>query len=270
MSKSNLPYLGISSIAWDPNQDQDIAHLLSKAEVKFIDIAPTKYFDWDQLQLYSRVALIRKSWEDEGVSIRGMQSLMFGLPHLNIFDRSRTFEIIEHFKLVTSVAHSLGATKLVFGSPKNRSKGDLSDAEANHRAAGLFEQIASNLVGTNIQLLIEPNPINYGCDFVTSTQEAIDLVSLIGHPNVKAQLDLGTCLYNDEDPIALLKMFEQSIGFIHLSTFELSPLHLAPNKKIHVLIDTYLGDIPMSIEELTKQENRIDEIEKSIMWVRKL
>jgi hypothetical protein len=52
-----------------------------------------------------------------------MQALLFGTTGLNVFGDNKSQEaMLEHLRAVCRIGAGLGATKLVFGSPKNRDR----------------------------------------------------------------------------------------------------------------------------------------------------
>lgn len=266
MNNSNRSKLGISNIGWGIDLDASVAELLSGAGVRFIDIAPTKYFDWQDPNRAAKAKKVRNFWKSHDVSIRGMQSLLFGRPELNIFSESDRQPLLEHFKLVFEIADATGAEKLVFGSPSNRKKGGLPNAEADRRAVDFFLDVSA-LIPKGMTLLIEPNPTDYGCDYVTTTQSAVDLVKYLETPNIKAQLDLGTCIINGENPLEILVESEQLFGYVHLATRGLLPLQLSPNALISDYLAGYKGELECSIEQRASGEPSVAEIKSSIDWI---
>ena len=113
----------VSNIAWTSHDDPAIFALLQKYGVAGIEIAPSKI--WPQWIGASQAsaAEYRKRLADRGFCVPAMQSLLFGIPNLSVFDESSHARFLEHMKLVAEIAEGLGAKVLVFGSPKNRRRG---------------------------------------------------------------------------------------------------------------------------------------------------
>jgi len=267
--KSRLPTgLGVSSLAWNPAEDRDIAGLLQSRGVSYIDLVPTKYLGWDDTSAVQKALQIRREWAEFGISIRGMQSLLFGAGPLNILNPEDWPRLTSHFERVFSVASALGANRLVFGSPNNRKRGAMDLVEAESIAADFFGKLADQARNHACLVLLEPNPMEYGCDFITTTPEAVSLVQKIGHPNLRAQLDLGTCFYNDEQADQILQSSPASIGYIHLATKKLQALQDSPNPHILKLLRVLPKEQPISIEMMAGDELRnLNKVQGALDWV---
>jgi sugar phosphate isomerase/epimerase len=119
------------------------------------------------------------------------------------------------------LAERLGAKALVFGSPKNRVRGSLLTKAAHEIAVDFFRPIGEYAAERGCRVCIEPNPPAYGCDFVTTTPEAIELCRAIDHPGIAINLDLGTIAMNGESPRAVIEAAATLIGHVHISEPEL-------------------------------------------------
>ena len=119
--------LAVSNIAWDTGADDAAASLLSREGVGGIELAPTKWRADAFAAPAQDVAALRKEWEDRGLPIVAMQSLLFGRPELQLLavERKRA-ALFDHLRTVADFAAGVGARCLVFGSPKNRVRGERS------------------------------------------------------------------------------------------------------------------------------------------------
>jgi sugar phosphate isomerase/epimerase len=229
---------------------------------------PTKYFGWDDASAVPKAIQIRGDWAEFGIKIRGMQSLLFGAGPLNILHTDDWPKLTAHFDRVFSVALALGANRLVFGSPNNRKKGPLDSMEAESIATEFFGKLADQARDRACLVLLEPNPMEYGCDFITTTSEAISLVQKVDHPNLMTQLDLGTCLYNDEQADEILQASAASIGYIHLATKRLQALQDEPNPLIVRLLNMLPEGNPISIEMKGGEDlNNLDKVQGALDWI---
>lgn len=211
-----------SNIAWSPEEESIAKKLLVKYGVAGVEVAPARAvkdiynFKNDEALAY------RRYWNDEGISITSMQALLFGGPGGNIFGNSSERKLVEtHLKKVIELASILGAKKLVFGSPKNRLKGELSKSEANASAADFFHSIAIHAVEHDTQLCIEPNPTYYGCDFVNTSDEAFELYGLINHSGFGVHLDAVGMHLSNEDINHQLNKLGEHISHFHISEKDL-------------------------------------------------
>lgn len=217
--------LGISNIAWASDDELNVAGLLTKMGISFVEIAPTK-INPDLSKLSAEVLLAyRQFWEDKNIKVHAMQSLFFGQKELNLFGSTQQrLDFIAHFKRVITVGASLGAKILVFGSPKNRVRGQINLSDAMTQAKDVFGTIANYALSKNICVCIEANPIEYGCDFINTTDEAAQLVNEINCHGFGLHLDIGTMLINGEDIEKNLIKYGSVARHCHLSAPQLIPL----------------------------------------------
>ncbi|RRJ62197.1 sugar phosphate isomerase/epimerase [Paenibacillus oralis] len=210
--------LSISNIAWDSEEDDLVIPLLKKMGITEIEIAPTKF--WKQpLQISdSQIDNLRRDWLNKGFSFVAMQSLLFGQNHLNMFssDDSRQ-EMVHYLSGIISLAGKLGVNSLVFGSPKNRKAGSLSHKKQMDIAIPFFEQLGTLAGQAGVILCIEANPVQYGCDFITNTDEAITLVREVGNPGFRLHLDAGAMALNNEDIYSVIERSMPYLQHFHVS-----------------------------------------------------
>ncbi|RVT90518.1 sugar phosphate isomerase/epimerase family protein [Sphingomonas crocodyli] len=207
--------ISISNIAWDPPEDEAVAEVLRAHGVAHIDVAPGKYFPDPTQASDTAVAEVRGAWADRGVTLYGMQSLLFGTQGFNLFgDDGR---MLDRLKRIGDLAGRLGISFLTFGSPKNRDRGDLSDAEVEAQATTFFRALGDSYADSGVVLCLEPNPVAYACNFMTTTSETAAMVRLIDHPAVRMQLDVGALALNGEAPEDLIAANADIIGHVHAS-----------------------------------------------------
>ncbi len=127
-SGAGIVRLSVSNIAWDIDEDEQVSLLLARAGIDAIDIAPGKYFPDPAKAGDADIAGVRRWWSDKGIEITGMQALLFGTTGLNVFgSRDVQRNLLDHLAAVSHIGAGLGATRLVFGSPKNRDRSGLDD-----------------------------------------------------------------------------------------------------------------------------------------------
>jgi sugar phosphate isomerase/epimerase len=245
--------ISISNIGWNADEDDAIGQLLVELGIRYIDVAPSKYFPAPAEASVTAIARIRRSWEAIGVDIIGMQSLLFGTEGLNIFASADVqLHMLEHLRHVFRIGSGLGATRAVFGSPRNRDRGSLPLRRANEAGAEFFHRLGESARLEGITLCLEPNPECYGANFMTHTESTADVVRLTGHPYVRMQFDTGSIFINKEDPAELLRRHADIIGHVHLSEPGLAPLGTrdSDHASMATLLRRHLGDVPLTIEML--------------------
>jgi D-psicose/D-tagatose/L-ribulose 3-epimerase len=260
--------LAISNIAWDVSEDAAVADLLRRHDVHAVDVAPGKYFPDCASASAADVERVRRWWQERGIEITGMQGLLFGTTGLNLFGPHDVQEaMLRHLGHACRIASGLGARRLVFGSPRNRDRGSLSDEQAAAAASGFFRRLGDAAAAHDVVICLEPNPARYGCNFMTSSAEAAEMVKRTAHPAVLMQLDTGAITANREDPAAVLARSAPLIGHIHASEPGLVPLGEggADHAAIASLLRGAVPDRVVAIEMLVPAgERRLGSIERAL------
>ena len=263
--------ISISNIAWEVEKDESIADILNLNNVDAIDVAPSKYLkDFPAIDINSIIS-IRNWWEKRGIEIIGMQSLLYGVKNIALFESSiyrNNMKIV--LEKVIKIGHLFGAKKLVFGSPKNRLRNDLKQEVINNISSDFFRFVGDISSKYGIIFCIEPNPKEYGCDFINTTSEALELVQRIDHPNIKMQLDTGSLYFSRESINEIIPIASNHIGHIHISEPYLKKI-CSQNLKHSNIRKSLLGinySEPITIEMLTSSaKSSLNEIEESINFV---
>ena len=181
--------LSVSNIAWEQHDDPEILNELRNRGVTGIEVAPTKVWPEWLNATPVHATQYRKKLSAEGFKIPAMQAILFGRPELQIFDPDCHKTFFNHIKILADLAAALDTKVLVFGSPKNRLRGQLSTHEAMKRAADFFHEAAEICHAHDCCIGLEHNPVEYGCDFITNVADARELVKIVDHPGFKLHLD---------------------------------------------------------------------------------
>jgi len=195
--------LAFSSLAWSSPDDRAVAEILRSNGFTGVELAPTKL--WPDLSRVkaSDVARCRNFWNDEGLPIVALQAILYGRDDLQLFGAPRSRSDLESFLLsVMDLSASLGAAVVVLGAPGNRKKGDLTPDEANDMAVPVLRRLGESAAAKRVTLCIEPNPAEYGCDWILSAAEGRELVERVGSPGFKLHLDAGTLALSSSNALA--------------------------------------------------------------------
>ncbi len=211
--------LAISSIAWTNDEEQEVAQLLQKLGVRYVELAPTKKWDDPTRASSSEVEAYKTFWQSYGIEVIAFQSMLFSRPDLKIFEssenRQQTLAYMQDF---IRLAGAMGARRMVFGSPKNRQKDDLDNAEALDIAKKFFNRLGSVARENDVCFCIEPNPIEYGCDFITTAAEGLELVRMVDNEGFGLHLDIaGMTLAKDEPKTAITEAGD-ALKHFHISS----------------------------------------------------
>jgi D-psicose/D-tagatose/L-ribulose 3-epimerase len=210
--------LAVSNIAWPVGADAEAALLLREQGATGVELALTKVWSDPLAASAVEVARCRRWWEARGLRVVALQALLFGKPELVLFGTPAARRAtIEYLRGIIGQAARLGARALVFGSPGNRKRGALPWAEARAIAVAFFHELGEAARDCGVTLCIEPNPAEYGCDFVTGAAEAIDLVDVVASPGFAVHLDSAALTLAGDGPAGVAAAGERCRHF-HAST----------------------------------------------------
>src|SRR6476646_1968884 len=112
----------VSNIAWTADQEEAAADILRQFAIDYVEVAPTKYWQAPCAPSDREIAQCKQFWNERHVPIRAMQSLLFGMPQLDIFRPDVAAETRDYLEQIVRLGAALGAKRYVFGSPKNRDR----------------------------------------------------------------------------------------------------------------------------------------------------
>lgn len=213
--------LSISNIAWPAEQDEAMYAFLQQEGFCGIEIAPTRIFankPYDQLKSAEKFA--ERLRLEYNLTVPSMQSIWYGRSEKIFGSPQERAELISYTKKAIDFAAALGCKNLVFGCPKNRVSSHVEDMEI---AVDFFKELGYYALQRNTVLALEPNPVLYGTNFVNTTPEAFELVSLVNCEGFRVNVDLGTILYNQENLEPLVQNLEL-VHHIHISEPGLAPI----------------------------------------------
>lgn len=217
--------LAVSMIAWPKEQDAEVAWLLQSLGVTVIEATPARIVSDPTAPSYDEICRFREFWESRGIRVGAMQALLFGAPHMALFEGpQRKAALKAHLTKVFVIASRLGATRLVFGSPANRLRRELPVEVALDEATVFFREAGKEAHDHGVELLIEANPKEYGGDFILTTLEALDLVERVATPGFGLHIDTGSMSLSNEPPFLLAQLAGDRISHFHVSEPQLTPV----------------------------------------------
>lgn len=217
--------LAVSNIAWPPEADGEAAAILVEGTIAAVEVTPSRVSGGTGPTDARRAHEYRRFWEDRGLPIVAMQALLFGHGDLVLFGDSATRgRLLDHLSRVIDLAAEIGASNLVFGSPRNRSRGSLAPEKAEAIAVGFFRQLARRAADRGVCMLIEPNPPVYGCDFLVDARETIAFVESVNERGLGVHLDAGAVHLSGEDPGEAVRSAGRLLRHFHASEPGLVPL----------------------------------------------
>ena len=261
--------LGVSAIAWDVHEDTAVAELLQRIGVDAVDIAPGKYFPDVLSARPADIRAVAAQWERHGVELTGMQSLLFGTQGLNLFGNPESRRRMHaHLAAVMRIAGELRATRLVFGSPRNRDKGELPADEALELAVAFFASLAEVATREGVTLCLEPNPAHYACNFMTDSASTAAVVRAVNRSSICMQFDVGALALNAERADDVLRQHRELVGHVHASEPDLVPLGdgASDHASAAAALRHHLPDALVMIEMVaTRSEPHLQAIERALL-----
>ena len=216
--------LSISNIAWLPEEEKTIAALLVREDIRYVEVAPTRIADDPRSLSHAALRDYRAFWNDHGIRIRAMQSLLFNRPELHIFrDDASMRATIDYLSVIIDIAVQLGATVLVFGSPKQRTIAGINPSDVAARESEFFWRIGAAASRAGVHFCIEPNPPAYGCDYINTIDEAVALLNRLSTPALGVHADAAAMTMVGDAPEKLIAL-APVLNHFHISEPDLAPI----------------------------------------------
>lgn len=195
-----------------------MAAIMATHGVCGLEVAPTKVWPHPTEVDEGAIDSYRCSWLRRGMTFVGMQALLFGKPDLQLFrDEDARQAALNYLSGMIRLGGRLRARALVFGSPKNRTRGEMDFNTATDIAIRFFSTLGDIAEDNGVLLCIEPNPSAYGCDFIRTGAEGVELVQRIDHPAVRLHLDAAIMTMNQEDIDRTLETSVEYLAHFHIS-----------------------------------------------------
>ncbi len=223
--------LSVSNIAWHPEQKLEAYALMRDYGVTGLEFAPSLLFPNLASPLHATVGdcnrvLARIAEFDLQPS--SMQSLLFGVSDAQLFGSPIARDTLRETTIhAIALAERLGCQNLVFGAPKNRAiPPGMDDVQARAIWHDAFLRIGDAAAAAGVVVALEPNPVQYGTNFMTTIVDTLAIVTSLNHPAIRMNLDLGAAVMTEE--IATLETWLPAAlnasNHVHLSAPELAPL----------------------------------------------
>ncbi len=211
--------LAVSNIAWANEEESEIADLLSRLGVRYIEVAPTKKWQDPTRASQKEIDEYISFWQSHGIEIVAFQSMLFNRPDLRLFEdednRAQTRQYLFDF---IGLAAKMGAGVMVFGSPKNRQHGEMDDATATGIAKAFFNELGQVAQAEGVKFCIEPNAPQYSCDFVTNASQGIGLVQSVNNPGFGLHLDIACMTLAGDDVSESIETAAPLLRHFHVSS----------------------------------------------------
>ncbi|MGB4843214.1 MAG: sugar phosphate isomerase/epimerase [Ferruginibacter sp.] len=263
--------LAVSNIAWRNEEEVAAAELLRDLGVKNIELAPTKIWHDPTRTTMQQALQYRDFWDSYGIEVVAFQSMLFNRPDLHLFTKDTRKECENYLSQFVQLAGVMGVTRMVFGSPKNRQRGNLSKQEADSIARDFFIALAEVAEQNGVVFCIEPNAPQYACNYITTAQEGIDFVRSVARPGIGLHLDTGCMNLVGDDICSSIRNAGQTLSHYHVS----SPMLEAVNSEVgidHTAAADALREINyegfISIEMKPQDTRNLSRVYEAIMFTK--
>lgn len=210
--------IAISNIAWQLEEEETIANIMQSFNIEGVEIAPTKIWNNPLNASDEEIKSYRDFWGSKNIKIVALQALLFGRNDLTIFDDNNIRKAtLDYLKGIIELGSKLGARVLVFGSPKNRNIGNLTIEEAQIIAQEFFYNLGEFAFQNGVIFCIEPNPTIYNCNFVTNSQEGLELVMKVNSKGFGLHLDSAAMTLSEENIEPALRNSLDKLCHFHIS-----------------------------------------------------
>ncbi len=185
-----------------------------------LEIAPVTLSDDPPKITAARRAELKRIAADNGITITGLHFLMVAPAGLSITtkDKATRARSLEVMRALCGLAADLGARLLIHGSPVQRQLEPGDETEGKKRGFDSFAAAAAAAEKAGVTYLVEPlAPQDTG--FVTSVDEAIEIVCAINSPALKTMIDCSAMGRAGFDVPALIRRHLPSglVAHIHLN-----------------------------------------------------
>ena len=234
--------LAFSNLAWPAALDPVVLADLGRQGFDSLEVAPTRLWDAPLAQDADEVAAARTAVEMHGLRVVALQSLLFRRPDLQLYgDEESRLALAVHLLGMAQLASRLGATRLVFGSPANRRRGDLPLAQADEIAVEFFARLGARAADLGVCFCIEANPEAYGCDYLTDSVASTALVRAVDSPGVRLHLDTACMALAGDDAVERIRGGADVLAHVHASAPQLGAV--GPDGPVdHAAVATALRD----------------------------
>ncbi len=237
--------LAISNVGWKKGVSNlpEFFGVLCRKGIENLELSVTSIWENPEIVRKSDIIALKKMANEFGINIISMHSLTFSRPDLEIFNGAqKQNNLLEYFKKISEIAKLLGIGNITFGSPKCRLMHTKSIIECNDMFISFLEKV--DPIFEDIKFCVEPLPKEW-CEYLNSTQEAVDIVYGSGFKNIFVQLDSKT--YFDSGWLMSVdpKKYEKLFTHVQVSDPQMLPVS-DKNILLHEQFKSFLNEIAYS------------------------
>ena len=139
-------------------------------------------------------------------------------------------------------------------------------------AVNFFRRLGEVAFDQNTLFCLEPNAAEYGCDFIRTAREGLELVKKVGHPGFGLHLDAGIMTLNGEAYEQVLEECLDSLAHFHISEPQLALIGegATEHRRIgsHLKKIGYQGWVSIEMRNGLKPSN-LDSVQRALDFVQR-
>ena len=215
--------LAVSNIAWETVGMNEHLALLQKEGCEGLEVSASMIWPEPLEVPLSGVNAFKKSVKSFGLEMPSMHSLTYSCQDLTLFDSDESRqELIGYIIKLGHIANILEIPVMIFGSSKSRQIGPRDKNNCFRIMVESFRAMAIGLNPLGVTLLIEPLSSQY-TDSIINTDEAMQLITSVDHPNFDLHIDLKSSFAEKEDYARVWSEYAGHIKHCHVANPELNP-----------------------------------------------
>jgi len=229
--------------------------ILKRNRIKYVELPISKILPKYKVDK-KKIKFFLKTLKKYKIKVSSVQAIYYG-KNLNVLNSAQFKKNFDHLKQIIRISKLLKVNNIIFGSPLNRKKNNLSLKKSNKNFQKLLSKIDNILSKNKIYFLIEPNSKHYKCDYLINTNEVLNFLKKNNFKNIFINLDTGNALL-ENDKILINKRDKQYFKNFQIS--EKNLLGLSSNKEKHkkILRKFILKNNFISLEMLNIDINKLD------------
>jgi D-psicose/D-tagatose/L-ribulose 3-epimerase len=234
--------ISLSNLAFKDDDLETSLKFIESSPIQGLEIAPATLWSAPAKSSVSERSIFLKTVMSHGLKVIGLQAILFDQPNLQVFQGLNERALLaEHLISMLNLCKDLGGSILSFGSYRNRKLNGKSTDEALEIASEFFFELACSAEKFGVCVVLESIPVQYGCDFITDTDSAADLVHRVNHKNFRLMLDTGNMRMGGESCLEMLEKHHLIVDHVHVNDPELK----APSNEMdyHQVFATQLKNV---------------------------
>ena len=222
-AKVSAMRLAVSNLAWGRDELDKHLRLLEELDCEGVELVAGRIWPEPVASTPAQRRELREAVASRNLAVVGLHSLLSTRPDLALFESPRQRSaLIEYLKSVADLCADLGGQTMVFGSVRARRRADTPYASALEVAADAFRDVAAYAAERQVVLCIEPLG-STETDFINRSEEGMDLVRRVAHPNFRLHLDAKAMMAAGEDYEAAIGHNIDDLWHFHVADPGLAP-----------------------------------------------